>query len=253
MVDDNDWRLQGQDYLQGATLFHRAWRQTRRDWDHDHCDFCFAKIASRGIEDALHEGWATADEYHWVCDTCYQDFKGRFEWREPSAPPVNVLEAIDASSDVFTAIDVAERILPGVAGDGPNDPRWQAIISIADYLESQPEPIWQFITRWAPYPDDDLRDAIATCLLEHVLDRHFERYIAVVEEAVRRDRGFAATFTRCGQFGQSELAGNAERFDRLKVQAWTWLDDVLHLVARGRMSRTDCPCSPAVMDQLLVR
>jgi hypothetical protein len=125
----------------------------------------------------------------------------------------------DASSDVFTAIDVAERILPGAAGDAPRDPRWQAIISIADYPQSQPEPIWQFITRWAAHGDDDLRDAIATCLLEHLLGFHFEQYIAVVEAEVRQDRDFADTFTRCGKFGQSELARNAERFDRVQAEA----------------------------------
>jgi hypothetical protein len=50
-------------------------------------------------------------------------------------------------------------------------------------------------------------------------DHHFDQYIGVVEAAVRQERGFAATFTRCGKFGQSELVGNAERFDRLLIEA----------------------------------
>jgi hypothetical protein len=51
------------------------------DWDHDHCEFCFAKFASIDGPDILHEGWTTVDEYRWICDTCFQDFRDRFGWQ----------------------------------------------------------------------------------------------------------------------------------------------------------------------------
>ena len=28
----------------------------------------------------LREGYATQDEYRWVCQTCFNDFKDLFEW-----------------------------------------------------------------------------------------------------------------------------------------------------------------------------
>jgi hypothetical protein len=31
--------------------------------------------------DVLHEGYCTADEYHWICDQCFADFSKRFAWR----------------------------------------------------------------------------------------------------------------------------------------------------------------------------
>ena len=42
---DDDWRLRGQeDYLQGATLLLKAYRAWSVDWEHDHCEFCWAKF-----------------------------------------------------------------------------------------------------------------------------------------------------------------------------------------------------------------
>jgi hypothetical protein len=77
MVEKDDWRLQGQErYLKGATLY---WRKYRRppwnpDWDHDHCEFCGAKFMEEDYPDVLHEGYATSDEYRWVCKPCFEDF-----------------------------------------------------------------------------------------------------------------------------------------------------------------------------------
>ena len=45
MSDDEDWRLRGQeDYLQGATLVLRRYKAWSEDWEHDHCEFCWAKF-----------------------------------------------------------------------------------------------------------------------------------------------------------------------------------------------------------------
>jgi hypothetical protein len=81
MASESDWRLQGQErYLKGVALARRRWRETRAGWDHDHCEFCGEKFSDERIPDALHEGWTTADEYRWICDECYRDFKDQFGW-----------------------------------------------------------------------------------------------------------------------------------------------------------------------------
>ena len=41
--------------------------------------FCWDKI-SDCCEDALEFGYCTQDEEHWICETCYKDFKDSFKW-----------------------------------------------------------------------------------------------------------------------------------------------------------------------------
>jgi hypothetical protein len=117
---------------------------------------------------------------------------------------------------VHDAIAKAEAVLPGrAAPDGAVDPRWQAIIAIGEFIETEPEAVWSFIDRWGGHPDDDLCMAIATCLLEHLLERHFDQFIARVENRARADVLFARTVTSCWRFGQSEDPERAARLDRL--------------------------------------
>src|SRR5262245_47651752 len=118
---------------------------------------------------------------------------------------------------VWEAIEEAERLLPGVAApSGKIDARWQAIIGLEIYIESDAGEVWQFILRWGRTEDEDLRNAIATCLLEHLLEERFDEYFPEVEAAVRASPLFADTFARCWKFGQAKEAGNAERFDCLQ-------------------------------------
>jgi len=121
--------------------------------------------------------------------------------------------------DVWDAIKSAEEILPGqAAADGKSDPRWQAIIRVEDFVQDEPDAIWSFIVRWGSSVDEDLRDAIATCLLEDLLEYHFARFFPRVEEAVRSDAMLADTFLRCWKLGQAKEEGNAERFERLRTE-----------------------------------
>jgi hypothetical protein len=79
--DEDDWRLHGQDtYLMAVTLFWKEYHSPRPDWDHDHCEFCWAVFAETEGAQILHEGYATQDNYWWICATCAREFKGRFRW-----------------------------------------------------------------------------------------------------------------------------------------------------------------------------
>ena len=81
MTNDDDWRLMGQEkYLKGVTLSFQTYRCLRPDWDHDHCAFCSAKFMEADLPDILREGYTAENQYHWVCPTCFDDFKDRFEW-----------------------------------------------------------------------------------------------------------------------------------------------------------------------------
>jgi hypothetical protein len=117
-----------------------------------------------------------------------------------------------ARVEVAEAIREAEAILPGVPAEEGQDPRWQAIIAVGEFVESDPEAVWGFVRRWGGHPQEDLRDAIATCLLEHILEYHFAVYFPQVEQLALADPLFADTFRWCWQFGQAMEPANAKRF-----------------------------------------
>ena len=79
MTSPNDWRLRNQEhYLKGKTFVHRAWRPRAPEWEHDHCEFCGEKFSD--ADGDLHEGYATEDNYHWICPVCFRDFEVMFDW-----------------------------------------------------------------------------------------------------------------------------------------------------------------------------
>lgn len=117
---------------------------------------------------------------------------------------------------VTEAIERANAVLPGEpAPDGVEDPRWQAIIEIATYIDSHPEEVWQFAHHWGNCSQEDVRDAIACCLLEHLLEHHWQLLFPQVAQAAKEEPLLADTVSRCWKFGQSADVANAAEFDRL--------------------------------------
>ena len=83
MIAKDDWRRQGQErYLMGAHLVLREYRRNPKNetWDHDHCEFCGAKFST--VDDPLYqrEGYATEDDYRWICRGCFEDFGIEYQW-----------------------------------------------------------------------------------------------------------------------------------------------------------------------------
>jgi hypothetical protein len=59
MIDKKDWRLQGQEkYLKGVSLNLKKYSTYHDAWDHDHCEFCWAKFSLKGSSEDLDEGYA---------------------------------------------------------------------------------------------------------------------------------------------------------------------------------------------------
>jgi hypothetical protein len=82
MREENDWRLTNQQsYLKGVTLIWRKYRRYSDTWDHDHCEFCWEKFMDIGDPEVLREGYATEDDYRWICEQCFEDFKDIFNWK----------------------------------------------------------------------------------------------------------------------------------------------------------------------------
>jgi hypothetical protein len=75
----DDWRRQDQArFLKRRSVALRGWSAHRDGWDHDHCEFCGAKFSMR--EGDLNRGYTTADDHHWICETCFADFAEEMQW-----------------------------------------------------------------------------------------------------------------------------------------------------------------------------
>lgn len=106
---EDDWRRCGQEeYLQGATLQRKRYREWSERWDHDHCEFCWTKFSNgegspehlaylASHPDVLTEGFAvqgrspeggTLDDYWWVCPECVADFGEELAWNVVDTTPV---------------------------------------------------------------------------------------------------------------------------------------------------------------------
>ena len=114
-------------------------------------------------------------------------------------------------------IAAAELLLPGrAAADRDVDPRWQAIIAVSEFIPTDPEQVWAFAAKWGLSEDPDLRAAIATCVVEHLLEHHFDLLFPRVEALARKDHRFADTLRLCSDFGKSRA--NAAELKRLQGQ-----------------------------------
>lgn len=77
----DDWRLNGQEkYLSKVKLKRISFSDRQnKSTDHEHCAFCWEKISE--YPDTLHNAYCTENEYHWICEVCYDDFKDKFCWK----------------------------------------------------------------------------------------------------------------------------------------------------------------------------
>jgi len=117
---------------------------------------------------------------------------------------------------VAEVIADAERVLTGNATDDDGvDPRWQAIISVAEFIPDDADQVWEFAAKWGGVRDSDLQAAVATCLIEHLLEHHFDYLFPRVAEEAKRSKIFASTLRLCWKSGQAERAENSEALDAL--------------------------------------
>ncbi|HEX5173378.1 MAG TPA: hypothetical protein VFV91_04460 [Gaiellaceae bacterium] len=88
---EEDWRLPGAgEFLNAAEFRHKAYEPGNESNDHDHCAFCWRKFMEDTNPlrepDSLGAGYAAVDrppgedDYYWVCDECFEDFRDRFGW-----------------------------------------------------------------------------------------------------------------------------------------------------------------------------
>jgi hypothetical protein len=79
MISQDDWRLQGQEWLREELLRYQPYRPPRPGSEHDHCEFCWIRFRTSATTEAVNEGYVTPDR-RWICEPCYEDFKLIFDW-----------------------------------------------------------------------------------------------------------------------------------------------------------------------------
>ena len=90
-------------------------------------------------------------------------------------------------------------------GHTDNDVRWQALIAVGMWVTTCPEEVWSVVLEHGESEDEDMRSGVATVLLEHLLEHHFDAYLPRLRERI--DGGallLADTLGRCWPFGQAE-------------------------------------------------
>lgn len=110
-VGTTDWRFDNLERLQSASFRLTAYTSPGEEWDHDHCEGCWAKFADSDGPDLLHEGYCHAERFeiapepdlvkgakkqgmrvvaqpsvdgsrlHWVCPECFQTFREALDFK----------------------------------------------------------------------------------------------------------------------------------------------------------------------------
>jgi hypothetical protein len=94
--------------------------------------------------------------------------------------------------------------------------RWAAAGAAGDLVTSRPRVVWSLVVAHGASPIEDVRAAVATCMLEHLLEEHFDEYFPPLEHEIRSGNFLLGdTLRRCWKMGQSELPENSARWDEL--------------------------------------
>lgn len=125
-------------------------------------------------------------------------------------------------SKVQRAIARAEGVLPGRETKRGVCPRWQAIIAVGGFIGSDPIPVCDFALKWARRRGRDLGTAIHCCLIEHLLEHHFDlvfpRMRSVARESARVADLFIDLWESPFLFGQATTPENRKRLRRLSSE-----------------------------------
>ncbi len=80
--------------------------------------------------------------------------------------------------------------------------RWQALAVVAECAGDRLEAVWELLLRHGSSDDASMRAALATGLLERLLERHYDTYFPLLREQLeRRNTRLADTLRRCWLFG----------------------------------------------------
>jgi hypothetical protein len=99
---------------------------------------------------------------------------------------------------------------------------WKAAADACEYVQKAPNLIWPLVVKAGSSEEEDLRMAMAACVLEHLLGEHFEEYFPKVKELINAgNRNLRSTLEFCSKMDQSEEERNSSQWDELVYNSAT--------------------------------
>lgn len=95
--------------------------------------------------------------------------------------------------------------------------RWDAAVAAGELIADRPQDVWSIVKKYGSIDNPDLRTAVATCILEHLLQHHFDDYFPLLEKEIEGGNLLLGeTFSECWKFGESDLPQNSVLWDELQ-------------------------------------
>jgi len=94
---------------------------------------------------------------------------------------------------------------------------WLAATVLSYFVEKYPAQLLRIIRSVAQDSSDDQRTALAKCILEHLMENHFDDVINMVSQETDAELRYALVdiLARCWPFGEAEKKSNWERVESL--------------------------------------
>jgi len=71
--------------------------------------------------------------------------------------------------------------------------RWSAAEAGGRLLASRSRAVWNLVVTHGVSANEDVRAAVATCMLEHLLEERFDEFFPLLEAEIRSGKSFWAT------------------------------------------------------------
>jgi hypothetical protein len=92
--------------------------------------------------------------------------------------------------------------------------RWAAAAAAGELVSSHPVAVWSLVVAHGSSSVEDVRAAVATCMLEHLLEEHFDEYFPLLKKEIRAGNLLLGdTLRRSWKFGQAEEPERSARWE----------------------------------------
>ena len=120
--------------------------------------------------------------------------------------------SIGSASSLPDLNTIRQQLCSDVEGE-----RWAGAADLGEYVFDHPEKAWPLVLEFGSSAVEDTRSAIATCVLEHILEHHFDVYFPMLALEIEKKRSglLADTLSPCSKFGQAREYSRAMRWDSL--------------------------------------
>ena len=98
------------------------------------------------------------------------------------------------------------KILERALASSDDKARWAAAAELGEFVYSEPDLLWPIVLKHGSSPDEDLRAAVATCLLEHILEHHFDAFFPKLKiEILKENSNLRNTLELCWKFNLTKV------------------------------------------------